>query len=361
VTAIDFLVSRADLKQSRFARSPAGIDLQPGQALLQIDRFGFSANNITYAVFGDTMQYWNFFPGPPGWGRVPVWGFAEVMASRCDGLAEGERVFGYLPISTHVIMQPQRLTPRSFADGMEHRRALPAAYQHYARMRGASMDAGQEDLLALLRPLFFLSFLVDDFLAQKEFFGARSVVLSSASSKTALAMAYLLKQRGTCAVIGLTSPQNAAFCRGAGCYDRIVEYGQLGSLPQDTPTVFVDMAGNGALLHDIHHHFAERLKYSCMIGGTHWDKRSTQHGLPGAKPTFFFAPTQYQELARKIGPAGVEARMDAAWHAFAPFAHSWLRTTSRSGEAAVQSVYLETLEGRAPPELGYILSLKDAA
>ena len=37
----------------------------------------------------------------------------------------------------------------------------------------------QGDYQALLRPLFMLSFLVDDFLAENEFFGAKSVLLSS--------------------------------------------------------------------------------------------------------------------------------------------------------------------------------------
>ena len=50
----------------------------------------------------------------------------------------------------------------------------------------------QGDYQALLRPLFMLSFLVDDFLAENEFYGARRVMLSSASSKTAFGLAHLL-------------------------------------------------------------------------------------------------------------------------------------------------------------------------
>ena len=42
-----------------------------------------------------------FFPAESGWGRVPVWGFADVVGSRHQALAEGVRVFGYLPMSTH--------------------------------------------------------------------------------------------------------------------------------------------------------------------------------------------------------------------------------------------------------------------
>src|SRR5216117_3328653 len=72
--------------------------------------------------------------------------------------------------------------------------------------------AKQGDYQALLRPLFMLSFLVDDFLAENEFYGAKSVMLYSASSKTAYGLAHLLHARGNgIKVIGLTSAGNTGF------------------------------------------------------------------------------------------------------------------------------------------------------
>ena len=81
----DFLVSRKDIRETRIEASepPA---LEPGQALLAVDSFGLTANNVTYAVFGDFMNYWDFFPAEEGWGRVPMWGFADVEASEAEGL-----------------------------------------------------------------------------------------------------------------------------------------------------------------------------------------------------------------------------------------------------------------------------------
>ena len=57
----DFLVRRDDLRTCRVADS-ATPELEEGQALLRVQRFGLTANNITYAVFGDGMRYWDFFP-----------------------------------------------------------------------------------------------------------------------------------------------------------------------------------------------------------------------------------------------------------------------------------------------------------
>jgi hypothetical protein len=359
-TATDFIVRHDDLRQCRFLPAPADIELQPGQLLLRVDKFAFTANNITYAVFGETMGYWKFFPAPEGWGRIPVWGFADVVRSAHDAIRAGERVFGYLPMSTQVVLQPERVTPASFMDGAAHRRPLPAAYQLYSRVaQDPGYDPAAEDAQALLRPLFMTSFLIQDFLADNGFFGAQRVVLSSASSKTALGVAFELKRnQGTkCETIGLTSPRNLAFCERLGYYDEVLSYDQLTSLPGDRPAVFVDMAGDGKLLHDIHHHFREQLKYSCMVGGTHWEQRETQHALPGAKPVFFFAPTQIKKRTQDWGPGGVERRFAEAWRAFLPSVGAWLQVTQGRGEAAVESVYREVLEGRLRPEQGHMLSL----
>jgi hypothetical protein len=69
---------------------------------------------------------------------------------------------------------------------------------------------------ALLRPLFITSWLIDDFLADNDFFGARVMLLSSASSKTAYGTAFQLAQRDGIEVVGLTSPGNVAFCESPG-------------------------------------------------------------------------------------------------------------------------------------------------
>ena len=106
VSALDFVVDRDDLHATRLvdAEMPDASELMEGAVLVEVERFGFSANNITYASLGRTMRYWDFFPRSDGWGRVPVWGFARVAASAREGIGEGERVFGYLPMSTHVVL-----------------------------------------------------------------------------------------------------------------------------------------------------------------------------------------------------------------------------------------------------------------
>src|SRR5215831_12611698 len=102
---MDLEVKRDDLRTTRtIERDEAPLD--DGQALLRVSLFALTANNVTYAVVGEMMSYWKFFPAENGWGRVPVWGYADVESSRTPALREGERVYGYLPMSSHLVVEP---------------------------------------------------------------------------------------------------------------------------------------------------------------------------------------------------------------------------------------------------------------
>ncbi|HKP56729.1 MAG TPA: DUF2855 family protein, partial [Polyangiales bacterium] len=220
----DFLVRRDDLTAVRWdtAQTTADQPLDDGAVLLRVDRFSLTANNITYAMMGDAMQYWGFFPAPAGWGRIPVWGYANVVASRSPELREGERVYGYLPISAYLRVQPAAIGARGFTDASPHRSRLPATYQRYDRVKPG--DAAEEDLRALLRPLFGTGYLIDAWLKEREQFGARQILLGSASSKTALATAFMLSRRPDrdFEIVALTSARNRAFCEKVGYYDRVI-------------------------------------------------------------------------------------------------------------------------------------------
>jgi hypothetical protein len=218
----EFLVKRDDLRECRIEKSAAP-DLEQGQALLRVDTFGLTSNNVTYGVFGEAMSYWDFFPAPDGWGRIPMWGFAEVERSDADGVEPGTRIFGYLPPSSHLVVTPAAAGETGFVDASPHRAALPSAYHRYLSSdRDPFYTPDSEEVQMLLRPLFFTSFLIDDQLADEGLAATGPVLLSSASSKTAIAAAFLLSRREGARVVGLTSPRNAEFVEGLGIYERTV-------------------------------------------------------------------------------------------------------------------------------------------
>jgi hypothetical protein len=349
-TAVDFLVKRDDLRQCAVEPGRVGPDspLAPGQVLLRIARFAFTANNVTYGAVGERIGYWQCFPARPGWGCIPVWGFADVLTSRHDAIAAGERLYGYLPMSTHVVLQPAGVTAASFADGAPHRAALSPIYNQYTRCAADPAYAPErEPYIALFRPLFATAFLLDDFLAEANAFGARQVVLSSASSKTALGLACLLRTRGGTRVIGLTAARNAAFVDGTGYYDRVIDYGAIDTLPA-APAVFVDFAGDGGVIERVHRHLGDQLRHSARVGVTHWEHMATPADLPGPPPAVFFAPSQLAKRLQEWGPAQFERRLGTALQRFIT-ASDWLHIVEHRGADAVQALYHAMIDGHIDP------------
>jgi hypothetical protein len=354
---MDFQVKRDDIHRCRVVDLPAP-ELEPGQALLEVSSFGLTSNNITYASFGDALSYWSFFPAEEGWGRIPMWGFGDVAATRNDQLEEGTRVFGYLPPSEHLVVTPDRFGERGFVDAAPHRSSLPAAYNSYARVDAdPAYDSGREDQQMLLMPLFFTSFLIDDMLDEKGFFGASAIVLSSASSKTAHGTAFLLHNRGGREVIGLTSATRARFVEGLGVYDRVVPYDEIGSLSPQT-AVYVDFAGNPEVRSAVHHAYGDALAHSLAVGGTHWDQVSMAPpaALPGPEPTFFFAPSRIVERTSQWGREGLEARLSEQWGPYVEWTDRWLNIVHGKGPEAIENAYLEVLDGRNDPATAHVLS-----
>lgn len=356
------LVRKNQLTETRLHTAGAS-PLADGQIRVQIDSFALTSNNITYAAFGDAMNYWQFFPtGQEGWGSIPVWGFGTVLQSLHPGVAVGEKIYGYFPMASETLLSPARLDSSGFYDGAPHRRELHPVYNQYLRCNTDPFyTASTEAIQALLRPLFITSFLIDDFLADNDFFGASqgAMLLSSASSKTAYGTAFQLAQRSGMEVVGLTSPGNVAFCESLGCYSRVLTYDQLEKISADRACIYIDFAGNAKLRHAIHSRFAN-LKYSCAIGGTHVTQLGGAKDLPGPRATLFFAPAQIKKRSADWGKDGLGQRLVQAWQAFstrvAQGPSPCLQVLQHKGDAAVASAYQQVLAGKGDPRTGHILA-----
>ena len=337
--------------------------LADGQIRVQVAQFALTANNITYAAMGDTLNYWQFFPtAAPGWGIVPVWGFATVVQSLHPAIAVGERLYGYWPMASHAVLSPHRVSPSGFSDGAAHRTSLHAVYNHYLRTGADRFYQPQtEDVQALLRPLFITSWLVDDFLADQQFFGATRMLLSSASSKTAYGTAFQLAQRPGLEVVGLTSPGNVAFCESLGCYDRVLAYDALEQADATTPSVYIDFAGSMGLRQRVHTHF-NGLAYSCAVGASHMQDLGGAGQLPGPRPAMFFAPAQVKKRNGDWGAQGLNDRLVAAWAHFITAmqtpAEPWLVVQHHAGPEATQALFRQMLQGSGDPRTGHIATLQ---
>ncbi len=326
ITTIE--VRRDDLGVARVVTAPEP-ELREGEVLLRVERFGLSANNVTYGALGDRLGYWRFYPASgDGWGRIPAWGYAEVVRGP---LAAGRRAFGYVPMASHVVLTPRRVSARGFLDGSAHRSRLPVAYNSYSDP-GAGGDAQ-----LLLRPLYMLSFLLDEALGDAE----ERVLVTSASSKTSLGFARLQAERGV-AVTGLTSERNRAFVERVGVYDRVATYDD----PPRDPAILVDVAGNAAV------RAALKPTRTVIVGATH---RHALQDAPGA--TLFFAPEELRRRRGEWGAAGFDTRFAAAFDALVEWSAGWLRVQHVEGAEAALDAYRAVARGDAGPDQGFILRL----
>jgi hypothetical protein len=265
VETTDFLVDLADVNRTKTRSSHCSTT--EGNVLVKVEQFAFTANNMTYALIGGaTGWYWDFFPAPRGWGRIPVWGFGKVVASEIGNVEIGGELFGYFPscrpspMSTHVLLKPGKIrsqrAPRT-----------PPAYNYYVR--------------TLANPI------------------------TSASSKTAIGLAHLLSTRkiSTCHIVGLTSKRNLDFARGIGVYDRVVAYDDPEILTSGSVAV-ADFSGNSPLIRKLQDALGKRAVFLCLVGYTHWDRRSLDI-VEDAKLVRFFAPDQIRKRAREWGLANL--------------------------------------------------------
>jgi len=337
-----------DIAACELAESePVRDDLDDGEAQLAIERFALSANNITYAAIGEQLGYWKLFPAPQGYGRIPAWGYARVIGSRAAGVAVGTRVLGLVPMGPRLSVLP-KAHPAGFMDRSPHRAELAAVYNQYLLVEGDGDDAA-----LVMRPLFGTSLVLDLSLSEAGFDDARTVVLTSASSKTAYGLAHLLRERAP-RVVGLTSAGHREWVKGLGLYDEVLTYDDIDRLRAFGGAVLVDFAGNGDVVRAVHERLGDSLVRSIFVGFTHRRPGAGDEELPGPAREFFFAP---DEIARRGPDLGHQYRV--AWQRFVPVLGRALRIERITSGDDLLRVYRDLLEGRTDPALGCVVSLDE--
>ena len=353
-----FEVEKANWLNTRVKTTTFNGDLNENEVLFEVDRFALTSNNISYAASGDMLGYWQFFPATDGYGRIPAMGYANVIQSSHPEIEIGNRYWGFYPMSTHLIAKAGKITKSGFSDVSEHREKLAPIYSRFDDVRFNPLyEEEREDQDLLLRGLFLTSWLVDDFMFDNDHFGADEYVITCASSKTSIALAFVAKQRGLKKTIGITSEKNRSFTNSLDCYDEVLTYDEVKTMNNAQKIMIVDMAGHYDAMKDLHEHFGDHVKYSCKVGATHLDNlEGDMSQFPGAKPTFFFAPTQAQKRTEEWGTGEVQKRIGMSLKEFQVYSDEWLKVMQKLGFDQIKESFTQTVNGNIPPNCGLILS-----
>ena len=367
-----FQTDKNDITKTRLVmaeNTPEDFALQDGDILVALERFAFTANNVTYGAVGEQIGYWQFFPphlaanDDPDWGCVPVWGFAKVVVSKQPDIEVGERLYGYFPMSDYLQITPTRISPQRLVDGAAHRAELPEVYNNYERLGKDAGDTQADNMRALLNPLYGTSFCLCDALQAENYYDAKQVVIVSASSKTAIGLAYGLAQIADTRpkIIGLTSPANVEFVRSTGVYDEVFDYDALANLP-NVPSVLVDMSGNRAVLGAVHAALGDNMRWCHNVGLTHWDDSDTKQSAAAAniirdRSAMFFAPAHIQRRASEWGAVEFNAKVAAFLGGGMAQAEGWMQVKEIAGLAAFAPIYDAVVVGKMQPAEGLIVKL----
>ncbi len=338
------------------------VDVDPGPLAdkavrLEVESFSVTSNNVTYAAAGDRMGYWNFFPGRGNRGVVPMWGHALVVESNHPEIGLGERVYGYLPMATHLDVEPGRVSESGFTDMSAHRQPMAVIYNQYTRLTAdPEHDPAAEGERMIFGPLFKTGYLIETMFSSEDWFGAEAMVMTSASSKTAMALASVAKDKSPqIKRIGLTSPGNVPFTEDSGLYDTVLTYDQVGQLAA-VRSVSVDFAGNAAVLRAIHEQLGDKLAYSCLVGMTHIDGRGGGAGaMPGPEPILFFAPTYAVAAIKQKGAAAFGMAIAHSWRKFLHEMKGSIMIERKHGLAAARDTFTAMAGGKVDPAIGIVI------
>lgn len=362
INALDFIIKIDELQQYQFVEKTYSDELSPNQVLLEIEKISFTSNNITYGVVGLQMNYWDFFPTQSDYGIIPAWGFARVIVSNHPDIKIGQQFYGYYPMGSHLLVTIENVSSKGFVDDTEHRRMLPPIYNFYTNTeQDPTCSIETEDLISIFRPLFTTSFLIDNLLASQNFFDATQIVLTSASSKTAQALAFLLAYRKkennlNFNLLGLTSDKNVGFVKGLGWYDQTISYDEISNLPTNEKTIIVDFAGNHNLQYTLQTLLNDKLVYNCLVGLVDWQHLKGEEPLP-QKGEFFFAPNQAKKLQKEWGSKKFEQNIGMAWLQFIDAVRTAISIKEYHGKKQLQQLYSDMLRGKIDPKHGNIVRL----
>lgn len=160
----------------------------------------------------------------------------------------------------------------------------------------------------------------------------------------------------------LTSERNRSFVEGLGVYQEVRAYGEVEALPNSTPTLYLDLAGDPKLRQQVHAHFGADLTYDCLVGSTQGDAfPQDDPDLVGPRPVFFFAATCLDSHRERGTLLRFYNRFFADQRAFfervVDPASPWIHITEHQGLTEAGKVVRALADGVSDPAEGVVVRL----
>jgi len=340
-------------------------NLAHGQILVRVQKLILTSNTVTYAVAGrlPALNYFGHFPYPDKrLAACPAWGYGIVAESDCVDIPTGTRIKGCFTLAPWVVLTPSPVKRSTFKDTVFHRQKMPEIYATY-QIQTKAIEESMENFMVSGGLLFSTGW---GCAAQGSLAGADTMVLTSASSRTAIGAAFAAKHHAWYnTVIGVTSPRNVAFVRRQGLYDVVVTYDEINSL-SCTPTMKVavfDMAGSIRHKRALRQRFANAVVDYALVGMTNVDaesiagQRQQVDSNGGASESGFFVTHAIDKAACQWGRKITNRMIMEAQNAFAQWSISSFESINVYGADEVLNVWNKTVNNEAECSITYVVSL----
>lgn len=267
-------------------------ELKEGEVLIYVEKFAMTAATLGYLMKGFTRSfsaYHNFFPwDEEGLYRSGTYGFARVRESKHPKVQEGTRLYGFLPLAEYTIETvDQAIPPRDGEPGFIdfRREKVNFELRHFNEYEvvpeNLGDDAWTEDYRMTFKEAYTSAYYIDEQL-MCDCGMINACVISCASSKIAVALAYCLSMRvDDCDlrmqkmrnIVGLTTPEHAEFVKSTGLYTEVILYDEIPNKLPNKTVVFVDIKYDGELTQKIIGKMGPSLMYTLVVGPPTFQKK----------------------------------------------------------------------------------------
>ncbi|KAL3448199.1 hypothetical protein BJX65DRAFT_307475 [Aspergillus insuetus] len=220
------VVSKTDNRQHATFQLPEQQQpLRPSSVRVRASLITLSSNNLSYALGGTRLHWWDTYPVPAtapapyndnsAWGIVPAWGLATVLESSVPDIDPGTTLYGYWPTSQHAVdlQLAADEVPGHWRETSVHRTALMTLYNRYNVLDISNRDSESLGWEVGIKPVLLAGYVLSQYVFTPDprlnppvhpFGGteewdagtadlSKSVFVSlSASTKTARSLAYYL-------------------------------------------------------------------------------------------------------------------------------------------------------------------------
>mmetsp|Transcript_92017 Transcript_92017/g.213858 ORF Transcript_92017/g.213858 Transcript_92017/m.213858 type:complete len:481 (+) Transcript_92017:80-1522(+) len=349
-------------------------ELEQGKILLRIDKFAFSQMALGYLMKGFTRTfsaYHSFYKYPEeGLYRSACWGYATVVESAHPKVPVGTRLFGVVPPSKYSLELVGGTIPKS-KNGLDPAvveiamEGMPFNLRRFQEMEiveeNANQDSAWEDWRCVTKELYTMAFYMDENLLVDTGM-INSVIISCASAKTAMALAFCLRMREMRYVVGLTSKEHLDFVRSTELYHEVFTYEDVAQLPNNHTIVYMDFKCDGELRQNITLRMGTNLMYNMVLGPAVFQRRMKDQIFEKRAREMLFDESSWRERRRMVAEVTKTGRNEKLRYSFKTFVDrlkKYVRLRHFSGMEGFTKLYDKVYSNTALPSEAFVCSMHE--